>query len=470
MPPLLWSMLRRVKGGYWMGCMRVFIRHIAMVCLSVVFAAQAFAQADKPLSFIRDTEIENYLRDLGRPIMQAAGLPLSNVSFVLVNDNNLNAFVAGGMNIYFNTGLLLQAANPDQLIGVLAHETGHIAGGHLVRGRAAMEKASAQALLATLLGVAAGVAGGDPQAGQAIIGGGQGLAQRSFLAFSREQESAADAAGMSFLDSAKLSSGGMLAFMEKLEDQELLPTDRQVEFVRTHPLTQDRVNNIRNHVAESPFSANQVPSRWVEQHRRMQAKLLGFTDPLQALSDYKATDAGFAARYARAIAQFKRNQLVPALAAVDGLLAEEPENPYLYELKGQMLFENGRGSEALPYYKKSVALLPDAPLLRTGYAHALLESKDATQIQNAITQLHESLRYEERAPFTWRLLATAYGRQGDEGASAYALAEEAMARGDAKAAAPLIQRAERLLPQGSPFRLKLLDLKASVAEAEKNKE
>lgn len=442
------------------------------LCLSVLLIGLCLVQparAQDKISFIRDTEIETYLRDLARPIMQAAGLPLDSISISLVSDNNLNAFVAGGMNIYFYTGLLQQSADPGQLIGVLAHETGHISGGHLVRGRAAMEKASSQAMLATLLGVVAGVAGGDARAGQAIIGGGQGLALRNFLAFNREQESAADAAGMKFLDGAKLSSEGMLQFMETLQNQELLPVDRQVEFVRTHPLTQDRVNNIRNHVETSPYKDAPIPAAWVEQHRRMQAKLLGFTDPLRALTTYKATDTDFAPRYGRAIAQFKRNQLVPALAAVDALLKEEPENPYLHELKGQMLFENGRVAEAVPYYKRAVDLMPKAPLLRNGYAHALLESKDNSELQNVITQLNESLRYEERAPFTWRLLATAYGRQGNEGVSAYALAEEAMARGDSKTAGPLVQRAERLLPQGSPFRLKLLDLKAAVEDAEKNR-
>lgn len=447
--------------------MRVVLKLLLVVFCLVALSFTAYAQQGKQLSFIRDTEIENYLRDLGRPIMEAAGLPLGNVTFVLVNDNSLNAFVAGGMNIYFHTGLLLEVDEPGQLVGVLAHETGHISGGHLIRGRAAMQKASAQALLATLLGVVAGVAGGDARAGQAIIGGGQGLAMRNFLAFSREQESAADAAGISFLDSAKLSAGGMLAFMQKLEDQELLPADRQVEFVRTHPLTQDRVNNIRAHVQSSPYSQNPMPAEWVEKHKRMQAKLLGFTQPLRALNDYKATDASFAARYARAIAMFKRNQLTPALAGVDELLSLEPQNPYLHELKGQMLFENARVDEALPYYSRAVALMPDAPLLRSAYAHALLESKNQTAVTEAVKQLQESLRFEERAPFTWRLLATAYGRQGDEGASAYALAEEAMARGDSKAAAPLIARAESLLPPTSQFRLKLADLRRAVDEAKK---
>lgn len=426
------------------------------------------AQPARQLSFIRDTEIENYLKDLAAPIMQAANIPADSVTLVIVNDNNLNAFVAGGMNIFFYTGLLQQSADAGQLIGVLAHETGHIAGGHLVRGRAAMEKASAQALLATVLGVVAGVAGGDPRAGTALIGGGQGLAMRNFLAFSREQESAADAAALQFLDSAKLSASGLLAFMEKLQDQELLPTDRQVEFVRTHPLTQDRITALRNHVAQSPYSGAPIPSRWAEQHRRMQAKLMGFTEPLRALSFYKANDTSFAARYARAIAQFKRNQLAPALAGVADLLVEEPNNSYLHELQGQMLFENGRVAEAIPAYRRALELRPDAPLVRTAYAHALLESKDATNVAPAILQLQESLRLEERAPFSWRLLATAYGRMGDEGASAYALAEEAMARGDAKAALTFIARAERLLPQASPHRLKLADLKSAAEKAAEN--
>ncbi|MGE3771027.1 MAG: M48 family metalloprotease [Bdellovibrionales bacterium] len=433
------------------------------VVVALLLAAPAYAQ--QKLSFIRDAEIEDYLRTISHPIFEAAGIPPSSISFAMVQDPGLNAFVAGGMNIYVYTGLLEQAEDPLQLLGVLAHETGHISGGHLVRGRMAMEQASAQAVLAMILGVAAGIAGGNAEAGTAIIGGGQDLALRGFLAHSRVQESSADAAGMSFLDSARLPSSGLLQFMEKLKDQELLPTDRQVEYVRTHPLTQDRIDALQNHVAGSPYSKNAVPPGWTESHKRMQAKLLGFMDPMRALQKYDADDKTFAGRYARAVALFKRNQLGAALPVVDGLLVEEPQNAYLHELRGQMLFESSRVKEAVPSYARAVGLAPGSSLIRTSYAHALLESGDPGAIATAVEQLQESLRIEEKSPFTWRLLATAWGRQGHEGLSAYALAEEAVSGGNLKAAEAQVARAEKLLSANDPYRLRLLDLKASLKRA-----
>lgn len=437
------------------------MKFAAALLLLTLFAVPARAD-DGGMSVIRDAEIEHYLQTIGQPIFEAAGLPPKDVRFVMVDSTQWNAFVAGGMNIFLYTALLQATDEPSQLFGVIAHETGHISGGHLIRGRASMEQASTQALLATILGVAAGVAGRDASATGALITGGQQVAERSFLAFSRTQEGTADAAGMNFLDRAHLTSAGMLKFMQKLETQELLPEDRQSEYVRTHPLTQDRVTAIETHTNNSPYKDAPVPPAWIEMHKRMKAKLLGFMDPLEALQTYKSTDTSFPAQYARAIAMFKRTQLPQALALTDQLIAREPQNPYLYELKGQMLFESGKIADALPPYEKAVQLSGNAPLIEVAYAHALIESNDNKKLPLAIDRLQDAQRTEPNESLTWRLLATAWGRQGDEAMSSYALAEEAASKGDVKLAKLQIAQAEHKLPAGSPYRLKLLDLKADL--------
>lgn len=443
-----------------------------LLCFTMATAPLAARAAEPDLAVIRDAEIEAYLATITRPIFEAAGVPPDNVRIVLVNSPELNAFVAGGMNIFIYTGLLLAADDPLQVVGVVAHETGHIAGGHLVRGREAMQNASTQALLATIIGVAAGIAAGSPQAGTAIIGGGQQAALTGFLSFSRQQESAADNAGMSFLDRANLSASGLLAFFGKLEDQELLPAERQSQYMRTHPLTQDRVESLRQHLENSPLKNKPAPAAWVEMHKRMEAKLLGFMDPMRALQTYKATDTSFAAQYGRAIALFKRSQLLAALPIVDQLIAREPNNPYLYELKGQMLFESSRVKEALVPYARALQLAPDAALIELSYAHAMVESGDDTKLPDAINHLQNAQRREPKSALIWRLLATAWGRQeaktGDQGLSSYALAEEAAIKGDVKLAEFQIGRAERSLPQGSPYRLKLIDLKDQVKQIKRD--
>lgn len=434
---------------------------IVLLCVLVLALAEPVMAQQRRLSFIRDAEIEHTIRTFAGPIFAAAGINGDSVSIALVKDNSLNAFVAGGMNLFLHTGLLMETQTPDQLIGVIAHEVGHIAGGHLVRSRDAMEGAAATAILSTLLGIGAAIATGEAGAGAAVMSGGQEMARRGYLAFSRTQESAADQAALSYLDQAGLSAEGMLAFLERLGDQELLPENQQVEFVRTHPLTRDRIEAVRFHVERSPFSDATVPPEYEEMHRRMHAKLLGFIQPQIALRRFRDDDS-VSGRYGLAIALFQRGELARAVPLVEALIEEEPDNPFFHELKGQMLFENGRIAEAVPPYRRAVALLPKSALLQTALAHALLESGDDTQLDTAIEHLQTSVGLERRSPFTWRLLATAWGRKGNEGMIAYALAEEALARGDRGIAKAQAERAENLLPAGSPGWLRAQDIRVAA--------
>lgn len=446
--------------------MNRFNRLLAVLFLALcAFVPGATMAQGQGFSVIRDVEIERTLRDFGEPIFIAAGLNPSAIRLVIVRDTTLNAFVAGGMNIFFHTGLLQATETPEQLIGIIAHETGHISGGHLVRGSGAMKNASAEAILSMVLGTAAAVLSGNPQAGAAILTGGQQIAQRGILSFTRSQESAADAAGMRFLDVSRISAKGLLEFLQKLSGQELLPVDRQVEFVRTHPLTQDRIDAVRNHVQDSPFANARVSADLIERHARMKAKLLGFLQPEAALLRYAEKDARRSARYARAIAHYRKGDVEKALTAINTLIKEEPNNPYFHELKGQVLFENSRIAESLPPYKRAVELLPNAGLLQAAYGHALLETQDAAKLDEAIERLNRSLDTEPREPATWRFLATAWGRKNSEGMVAYCLAEEAQTRGDMKSAQQLADRAIKLLPKGSPYAIKAQDIKTAKGQS-----
>ncbi len=438
------------------------------------FATAAQAQSNESIQTIRDAEIEHYLRELATPVFRAAEMDPASVSLVIIKSSTINAFVAGGMNEFYYTGLLQATDTPEQLMGVMAHETGHMAGGHLIRGSEAMSNATTQAILGMILGVAAGVASGSGQIAMGAISGAQQIAQRNILSFSRAQENSADAAAMTYLDRAGVTSSGMLEFMEKLKGQEILPVDRQVEYVRTHPLTQDRIDSIAYHVKNSPNADKKLDPRFAVMHERMKAKLLGFLQPETALLRYTDRDKRLPARYARAIALYQSGQLQRALDLMDGLITEEPDNPFFYELKAQALFENGRVEEAVPLYKKSVDLLPDSALLRIAYGHALLESKDTSRIDLAIKQLTEAHRLEERAPEIWRFLASAWGRKAEltkdpqyEGLVSYALAEEAMARGAEKEAGRYADRALKGLSKGSPYWLRAQDIKLTTDKEHK---
>ena len=434
----------------------IFLAVVALLAAALI--APAGAQT-KPRGFIRDAEIETTIRAYATPLFTAAGLDPQSVRVYLVNDDTLNAFVAGGMNLFINTGLLMRSESANQLIGVIAHETGHIAGGHLARTQEALENATAEMILAYVLGIGAAIATGDSGAGAAVITGGQTIAQRSLLQYSRTQESAADQAALSYLDRTGQSARGLLEFLEVLGDQELLLSSQQDPYLRTHPLSSDRVDTVRNYVSGSPYADSAEPPDFIAAHARMRAKLVGFLRPLgRVLQQYPESDGSLEGRYARAIAYYRAADLKRALPMVDGLIAERPDDPFFQELKGQILFENGRAREALPYYEAAVRLQPDAPLLRQGLAQVQLESGDPELNRAALGQLDEVVRIEPHNAGAWRLLSIAYGRDGQIGMTALALAESAGARGDSKEARQQADRALKLLPENSPAWLRAQDI------------
>jgi predicted Zn-dependent protease len=431
------------------------MRFVLIVALAAIPFSQANAAGDR---IIRDAEVENTIRAYATPLFEAAGLNAKDVDIYLIDDPTLNSFVAGGMNVFVNTGLIIKAKTPNQLIGVIAHETGHIADGHLARFSAHLQDLSTAAIIATILGTAGAVAGGGGAAAGTVIGS-QSAAQNALLSYSRTQESAADQAGMSFLDRSGQSSRGLLQFFQYLEGEELLSTDRQDAYLRTHPLTQDRIQAVQDHVNNSQFSNAPDKPEFIEMHKRMVAKLSAFLgSPSATLVRYPESDPTIATRYARAIAYYKIPDLAHALPLIDQLIAQEPNNPYFYELKGQMLFENGRGGEAVAPYQKAVDLLPDSALLRMELGQVQVERNTAELVKPAITNLQLATRREPYNSFAWTQLAIAYGRDGQFGMSSLASAESALAGGSKGEARNQAARALKVLPRGSPGWLRAQDI------------
>ena len=431
---------------------RFFIFFIRTLCLAI--AASGFlisrAMADDSVGFIRDAEIESDILTWWTPILEVAGLDPHAVHIYIVNDPTLNSFVAGGQNLFLNTGTLLRSASPNQLIGIMAHETGHIAGGHLARSEEAMHNASIESIIGMMAGVAATIGSRGGGAGGAAVLSGEEMGMRSYLAFSVVQEASADHAALTFLDRSHQSARGLLQFFEILQQEELLSGQHEDPYLRTHPLTSQRIGYIREHVATSPWSNAKDPPAWIAMHARMKAKLAAFLDPpADTLAQYKADDNSVPARYARAIAYYRIPELDKALGLVNGLIKDYPDDPYFAELKGQMLFENGHVTEAVAPYERAVQLKPDNALLRIELAQVELETNDPALAPKALTMLNGAVTYENRNPDAWRLLAIAYGRQGNMGMAALSLAEQAMANGDNKDARLESARAIKLLPYGA---------------------
>ena len=435
--------------------------------LAALLVATSPAVAQR-MSFIRDAEVENTIRVYATPLFAAAGLDPSAIGVHLVNDRTLNAFVANGLNLFMNTGLLVRSAHPGQVIGVIAHETGHISGGHLARMRDGMAGAMAEAIVAMVLGAAAGVASGNAGAGMAVMSGGMQLAERGILGYSREMESAADQAGVNLLERTGQSAKGMMEFLDILADQELMAVARQDPYVRTHPITRERVEFVRNFVSNSRYANTPVAPQLDEMHRRMRAKLQGFMEPSRALTMYKESDPSLEARYARAVAYSRRPDYDRALGLMDSLLRERPDDGYFLETKAQMLLESGKPVEALPLYTQAVELLPNEPLIRTALAHAQVESGDPTLLQPAITNLERSRRQDAQYTETWRLLAVAYGRSDQIGMAQLAQAEMLVLRGRKGEARAFAERAQRGLPPNSPAWQRAEDIKNANDPKEKN--
>lgn len=435
-------------------------------------ALMAHAQSGRPTSLIRDTEIENYLKAWAQPVIKAADLDPDSVNIILVQDDNINAFVAGGQNIFIYTGLLTKSKNPGEVVGVLAHELGHIRGGHLIRTKDAMENASYEAMLGTILGIGAAILSGDGGAAAAVSAGSSGMALNRLLAFSRVQESSADQAAVSYLERARLNPAGLVSFMERLENEELLPISQQSEYVRTHPLTRDRVESLKAGIESSAYTQEMLPVAWQDQHARMIAKLVGFVTPDHVIWNYSDKDTSLPARYARAIAAYRQNRTDEALRLMDDLLAAEPKNPYFLELKGQMLGDFGRIGEAVPFYRQASEIAPASGLIRTAYAHSLIETAGAQpeQLENAIRHLERAQRDEPRSTRIHRLLATAYGKMGNDAMAKLHLAEEALMQRRTDQARTQAEAAATRLKPGSSGWIRTQDILSQVALHEEKDE
>ncbi|WP_169728409.1 M48 family metalloprotease [Geminicoccus roseus] len=433
---------------------------MAVLALVLLLAALPL-RAAQALVLLRDVEIETTIRELADPIFLAAGLDPSSIAIYIVNDNTLNAFVAGGQNLFLNSGLLIRTETPDQLAGVIAHEAGHIAGGHLSRARVAMEDAGTQAILGTLLGLAAAVAGA-PQVGVAAMAGGLTVAQSGFLKFSRGQEQAADQAAVRYMGELGQSPEGLLQFFEILDSDDLHLSGRANPWLQTHPLTGSRINFLANQVAKSPYAGKAITGAAVERHARMRAKLDAFlSEPSDALRRWQ-DDPSVPGRYATSIALYRIPRLDDALIAIRALIAEHPDDPYFHELEGQMLYENGRIAEAAGPYREALALLPASGLLKLGLAKTLIGSDDPADLREARQQLVDTTVTEPDNAEAFRLLATAEGRLDNEGAAAIAMAEFSLLVRHYDDARRYAMRATQIIQPGDPDFLKLQDLQAAI--------
>lgn len=429
-----------------------------MALVGTPLTARAQQSQGKSLPVLRDAEIEQLLRDYSSPVLRAAGLSRQNIRVVIINDTTFNAFVADGRRIFINHGALWQSKTPNQVIGVLAHEAGHIAGGHLSKMREQMARAQTQMIVAMLLGAGAIAAGarsgsgsGIGQAGMAAISAPQEVIRRTLLSYARQQEENADRAAVKFLNATGQSAKGMYQTFRRFADEGLFATHGADPYVQSHPMAAERVAGLERLAHASPNWDKQDPPALQLRHDLMRAKIAGFTQRPDAVRRaYPGTDQSLPAQYARAISTYRHGDLRTAVAMVDALIRAQPNNPYFHELKGQALLEGGRPADAIAPLRRAVQLSGRAPLIQILLGQALVASSNKAHADEAITLLRNALVREPEMPIGYVQLAMAYSRKGAYAEADLASAHAALLRGDSKTARDLATRAKSRFPVGSP--------------------
>jgi len=438
-------------------------RLTALVTAAALLAGSWPAQAQQGgPRLLRDAETEQLLRDYTRPILRAAGLEKQNIQVVIINDSTFNAFVADGRRIFVNYGALRESDTPNQIIGVLAHETGHLAGGHLSKLREQVARAQTQMVIAMLLGLGAAVAGarsGAGAAGAAAVAAPQAAIMRTMLSYQRQQEESADKAGVKFLNATGQSAKGMYETFKRFSEQSLYAAAGADPYNQSHPMPAERVRALEELAKSSPYWNKKDDPALQLRHDMMRAKISGFMERADTVyRRYPASNTSLPARYARAIATYRHGDLRSAQSQIDALITAQPNNPYFYELKGQALLEGGKPNEAIAPLRKAVQLSGSAPLIEMLLGQALVASENKAYAEEAIKILRIALSREPEAALGYTQLAMAYGRKGDYAEADLASAQAAFMRGDQKTARELASRAKTRFAIGSPGWVKADDI------------
>lgn len=432
--------------------------------LLVQSAEMAGAQG-MPRGIIRDTEIENLLRAYAGPVFKAAGINKGSIQIVLLGDRSFNAFVTDGRRMFFNIGALMDAKTPNEIIGVIAHESGHIAGGHLVLQREQLASAQIMTIAGVLLGAGAMMAGSgqrDSNSGSGGVGvmlGTQELVKRSLLSYQRGEEQAADRAALKYLSATGQSAQGILDTFKRFSDEMMFKTSGIDPYLMSHPMPADRIASLEALVAASPYRNVKDPPALLARHEMMRAKLFGFAGRQDEVGRrYPVGDNTLPAQYARAILSYRYKRLSEALSRIDALIKAQPDNAYFWELKGQVLLEFGRPKDAIPALRRALSIEPSAGLIRGMLGHALVATDEAANLTEAIRELTNSVQREPEDTGSYRHLATAYARQGNIGMAELSTAQANFSMGDYNAAATHANRALKTLKTGTPAALKAEDI------------
>ncbi len=423
-----------------------------LIVISQFFCHISLADGNN-ITLIRDAETENLLYTIAKPLFITAGLNPDNVKIHIVQDTALNAFVAAGQNMFINTGTISKAENVDELIGVIAHETGHMYGGHIARGSEALSKAQANSLAAVVLGGIAGVATGRGDVAAALVMGGQSSTMGSYMSYRQSEERAADQFAIKALNENNISIDGLTAFMSRIKNNELLISNSNDSYYRTHPLTSERITFLRN-ASATQKNAQPISANINHEFALVKAKLTGYTEDYnETLSLYPLSNKSEEALYARSVAYYRIGNFSKSLKEVSKLINITPNYPYFYELKGQIAFESGDIQVAEQAYQVAYNELPDNALIASDYAKTLVESTDTAKLKKAAEILEKAVEMDTESSENWKRLAKVYSNLNQQALAYYCSSEYLLLTGDKKTAKSYAIKAKKSSYKFSKTRL-----------------
>lgn len=423
---------------------------------------QAQPPNEKPITLIRDDETEKFLKEISKKIFTAAGLDADSIEIIIVNDNSINAYVAGGQKLFVHTGLITRSQDAAGLIGVIAHETGHIKGAHIIQKGNNIKDASIGSIAGYVLGLGTVLAGAPPEAGMAIGTAGQNIATRNFLAYSRDYENAADTVALNVLKKIGISPRGLSGILRQLLQKQKISGDIADPYLLTHPVSEERINYVENFIKQNPGVDKPTPPALEEQFKRVKAKVMGFLEDPKVTRNYYQGQTGIDAIYARSIAFHKEAKFEDSRALVDSLIAARPQDPYFTELKAQFLFERGDINGSIDQYRKALNMLGNSPLVRLKLSESLLASKEQRNWQEATGQLKAILAQEPKNITALEKLGFAYGKLGKLGTSFLYLSESALIAENKTNSKKYLILAEQNIVKGSQDEVKLKELKKEL--------
>ena len=425
--------------------------------LAVLAFMSGNAQA---LSLISDEETEIFLQNIAAPIFKAAGLPYNRNKVFIVDDNTLNAFVSDGNYLFINTGTIVTADDAEELSGVIAHETGHITGGHIITQKIKAQEMQKVSLASMILAGGAAAASGDGNVAMAVALGSQTSMMTNYFRYRTEQERSADESAVTFLKKTQQSPNGLYSIKKKINKNNEMSGVEETPYFRTHPMNQERLKFLEKAVKESPYTPNKA---YDEEFARVKAKIFAFlSEPQETFKKYPLQNTSIAAQYAQTIAFYKLLNMEQAIALIDKLIAKEPNNPFFYELKAQMHMETGNIAEAKAEYQQALKLLPSSASLQISLAQVTLETQPTkNELQKIITILNKA-NVMQPSPLAWMLLSRAYGMLENQAYATYAAAEYSSAIGEYKIALKQLKIAKEFAKNNSALKLKISDLENRI--------